>query len=72
MVGQHYQLNGHDFEQTAGVDGGQGGLAYHNPWGCKESDMTERLNLTTQAVKGVDHGWGLICGSKFFSKLTGY
>ena len=34
--------------------------------------MTERLNLTTQAVKGVDRGWGLICGSKFFSKLTGY
>ena len=23
---------------------GQGGLACCSPWGCKESDMTERLN----------------------------
>ena len=26
------------------VDDGQGGLACCSPWGCKESDMTERLN----------------------------
>ena len=25
MVGWHYQLNGHEFEQTLGVGGGQGG-----------------------------------------------
>ena len=25
---------------------GQGGLAYCSPWGCKESDTTERLNWT--------------------------
>ena len=34
--------------------------------------MNERLNWTAQAVKVVDQGWGLICGSKFSSKLTGY
>ena len=26
MVGWHYQLNGHEFEQTPGVDDGQGDL----------------------------------------------
>ena len=29
---------------TLGVGDGQGGLACHDSWGCKESDMTERLN----------------------------
>ena len=43
MVGWHHQLNGHEFGQTPGV-GGQGGLAGCPPWGCKESDTTERLN----------------------------
>ena len=27
-----------------GVGDGQGGLACCSPWGCKESDTTERLN----------------------------
>ena len=27
-----------------GVDDGQGGLVCCSPWGCKESDTTERLN----------------------------
>ena len=43
-VGWHQQLNGHDFEQAPGYGDGQGGLACFFPWGCKESDMTERLN----------------------------
>ena len=28
VVGWHHQLNGHEFEQTLGVDDGQGGLLY--------------------------------------------
>ena len=32
--------------KTPGVGGGQGGLACCGSWGCKESDMTERLNWT--------------------------
>ena len=44
MVGWHHQPNGHEFEQAPGVGGGQGGLACCSPWGCKELDMTERLN----------------------------
>ena len=44
MVGWHHQLDGHEFEQALGVGDGQGSLACCNPWGCKESDMTEQLN----------------------------
>ena len=44
MVGQHHQLDGHEFEQALGVGGGQGGLACCSPWSHEESDMTEPLN----------------------------
>ena len=44
MVGWHHWLNGHEFEWTAGVGDGQGGLACCSPWGLKELDMSERLN----------------------------
>ena len=47
MVGWHHQLNGHEFEQAPGVGDGQEGLACCSPWGRKESDMTERLHLTS-------------------------
>ena len=44
MVGWHHRLSEHEFEQAPGVGGGQRGLACCSPWGCKELDMTERLN----------------------------
>ena len=44
MVGWHYQLFGHEFEQAPGVGDGQGSLACCSSWGCKELDMTEWLN----------------------------
>ena len=44
MVGWHYQLNGHEFEQAPGVGDRQAGLACCNPWGCKESGTTEGLS----------------------------
>ena len=44
MAGWHHQLNEHKFEQAPGVGDGQGGLAYCDSWGRKESDTTERLN----------------------------
>ena len=43
MAGWHHQLNGYGFEQATGVGDEQGSLAFCSPWGCKESDMTERL-----------------------------
>ena len=33
MVGWHYQLNGHEFEQTPGDCEGQGSLVCCSPWG---------------------------------------
>ena len=44
MVGWHYQLDGHEFEQTPGVGDGQGGLACCVSRGHKELDMAEQLN----------------------------
>ena len=44
MVGSHYRLDGHEFEQALGVDDAQGTLAWYSPWDCKELDTTERLN----------------------------
>ena len=44
MVGWHHRLYGSEFEQALGVGDGQGSLACYSPWGCKESDMTERQN----------------------------
>ena len=46
MAGWHHLLDGHEFEWTLGVGDGQRGLTCCNSWGCKESDMTERLNWT--------------------------
>ena len=45
MVGWHYQLYGHEFEQAPGVGDGQGSLVCCSPWGLKESDTTEQLHF---------------------------
>ena len=50
MVGWHHRLNGHGFEQVPGVGDGQGSLACCSPWGHKESDTTEQLNWTDDAM----------------------
>ena len=39
VVGWHHWLNGHEFEQAAGISDGQGSLAYCGSWDHKESDM---------------------------------
>ena len=44
MVGRHHRLDRYEFEQAPGDGEGHGSLASYSPWGCKESDMTERLN----------------------------
>ena len=44
MDGRPHQLNAREFEQTLGDGKGQGSLACCGTWGCRESDMTERLN----------------------------
>ena len=37
-------MYGCEFESTPGDGDGQGGLAYCDSWGHKESDMTKQLN----------------------------
>ena len=39
MVGQHHQLNGHEFEWTPGVGDGQGGLACASVHGVAKSQI---------------------------------
>ena len=39
-----HRLDRCEFEQALGVGDGQRSLVCCSPWGCKESDMTERLN----------------------------
>ena len=47
MVGWHYWLDGHEFEQALGVGDGQGGLACCSPWGCRVScDWATELSWT--------------------------
>ena len=46
MVGWHHWLDGHEFEQALAVGDGQRSLASCSPWGCKELDITERMNWT--------------------------
>ena len=51
MVGWHHWLDRLEFEQALGVGDEQGGLACCSPWGCKESNMTERLNCTETSIR---------------------
>ena len=44
MVGWHYRLNEHEFDQALGDGEGHGSLVCCSPWGHKESDMTGCLN----------------------------
>ena len=44
MAGRHHQCNEHELEQILEDSEGKGDLACCSPWGCKESDMTGRLN----------------------------
>ena len=46
MVGWHYWLDGHEFEQALEVGDGQGSLVCCTPWSRKELDTTEQLNWT--------------------------
>ena len=41
MLRLHHRIDGHEFEQAPGVDGGQGTLECYSPCGHKESDTTE-------------------------------
>ena len=44
MVGWHYRLDGHEFEQAQGVGDGQGSLACCSLRGHKELETIEQLS----------------------------
>ena len=48
MVGWHYRLNGHEFEQTLEGGEGQESLVCCSPWGHKELDIA-----TEQQCRGL-------------------
>ena len=50
--GWHHRLNQCESEQMPGDSEGQGSLACCNPWGGKESDMTEQLNNNNPTLRG--------------------
>ena len=50
MARLHHWLDGRESEWILGVGDGQGGLAYCNSWGRKESDKTEWLNWTEEYI----------------------
>ena len=52
MVGWHYRLDGHEFEEALGDSEGQASLACCRPWGLNELDTTEQLS-TEQIVGGI-------------------
>ena len=64
MVGRHYRLNGHEFEQALGDGEEQGTLACCSPWGHKESNTTERLNNSNR-MSDVNKIIGLIGSTSF-------
>ena len=50
MVGWHYQLNGHEFEQAPGDGDGQGSLACCSPWGHKSKTQSSNWPTTTKGT----------------------
>ena len=50
MAGWHHRLDGHESEQDRGIGDGEGSLACCSPWGHKELDMPEQLNLDSIVV----------------------
>ena len=66
IVRWHKWFNAHEFEQTLGVDDGQGGLVCCSPWGCK--DRTRLSNWPTKHVS--QENWAnTVCWTPFEDKF---
>ena len=57
VVGQHHQLNGHEYEQTPGDSEGQGSLACCSPLGHNESDTTQQLRDNIVQWRKIPGDW---------------
>ena len=60
-----------EFEQTLRDSEGQGSLVYCSLWGCKESDVAERLNnnIITKGNLGMNVSNLSVLGQLFFHQL---
>ena len=72
MVGWHHRLNGHELGQTLGDREEQGRLACCSPWGCKESDTTQRPNNKQQSnILSFQHIINIeISGEEFHTRFS--
>ena len=61
VVGFHHWLNGHEFAQTPRNSEGQGSLVFCRSWGCKGSDMTERLNNNLDVKISFSNNFSIPC-----------
>ena len=48
MVGWYHRLDGYEFEHASGIGDGQGRVACCSPWGRRESDESEQLNIANK------------------------
>jgi len=69
MIGWHYQVDGHEFEQAPGIGDGQWSLLCYSLWGHKDSDTNEqlkwpKLNQTTDVVREVVVKGSIIVNSR--------
>ena len=62
MIGQHHQLDGHEFEQAPRVDDGQGSLVCFSPWDRKATELTKTWlsQNQDQASAGCGKGRGVV------------
>ena len=81
MVGQHYRLDGHDFEQAPGVGDGQGSLACCSPLGLSQTplrDWTDWLSdwcfivvaQLLSCVRLLATPWTIACQSPLFFTVS--
>ena len=58
IVRWHYQLNGHEFEQSLGDSEGQGSLVCYSPWGREvEHDLVAKHQLITHKDLEMRQDW---------------
>ena len=57
MAGWHHRLAGREFEWTAGVGDGQGGLTCCSPWDYKGSDMTFSCSVRSDSLRPHESSW---------------
>ena len=71
MVGWYHWHDGHEFEQALEGGDGQGSLVCCSPWGCKDSDTTERLTWTSWLNTNFSyHISSKLCGFQRFWNLV--